>query len=78
MKYQIENNLTIKNEITWGTKFPVGRYGTQGENISLYEVKIKDTECLKYCYENRLHLIYPEINFIFENISEKEFNEIMR
>lgn len=66
------------SKITWGSIFPVGKYSSRGENLSLNAVKIKYPKYLKWCYENELHLKYPEINFIFENISSKEFDDIMK
>jgi hypothetical protein len=60
--------------ITWGSKVGFGKYA----DLSLIALKIKDPKYLKWCYETELHISRPTIAFIFENIKEKEFDEIMR
>lgn len=66
--------------ITWGTIFPCGQYGPppRGEGLTLLLVKINHPDYLKWCYEKEMHLKYPEIKFIFDNINSKEFKEILK
>ena len=64
----------MNKQITWGSKLGFGKY----KDLSLITIKIKDPKYLKWCYENELHLKYETLNFVFENISTKELEDMLR
>jgi len=65
---------SMSGQITWKSKVGFGLY----RDATLLELKITNPQYLKWAYENRLHEKYETIGFIFDNIKQHEFDEIMR
>ena len=72
--------------ISWKSSFTFGKYKKEvpkvGEPektpVTLMQVLVTDKKWLAWCFKEGLEGKFPELSFIKDNVSEKEWNEILK
>lgn len=60
--------------IGWESRLRFGKH----KGKTLLQVLTKDKPRLRYCYEQKLHTVHKELEFLFQDISPAELNRILR
>jgi hypothetical protein len=61
-----------KGDINWSTPISFGQH----KDESILNVKIKYPKYLAWCFVNELHLKYPELEWLFDNLKKHELKQI--